>query len=274
MKKIIKNKNLSQEITWLLNEKYKGIFTRKAEKDVERIREGEPVDYVIGYKKFLESKIDLRFKPLIPRDETEFWVERTIESLPKKSKPYSSRFLDIFAGSGCIGIAVLKHLPNSYCDFIDIDSNSLKQIRLNLKINRISPKRYRVIKSDIFSAIANNHLAKTKNRKSKILYHYIFANPPYIDSGRRGAVQKSVLAHEPQTALFSKDIGLFYIKKLLQQAGRYLSKGGIIYMEFDPAQKEAIASILRGLGYKKFSFHRDQFGKWRFCIAQDATFKV
>jgi len=125
---------MNQAITWLLNEKHKGRLTDRAKKDIERLKKGEPVDYLIGYKKFFGCKIDLRYKPLIPREETEFWVTRAIEDLqpPGGCKSSTPRgllsCLDVFAGSGCCGIAVLKHIPDSHCDFLDIDAHCLNRL--------------------------------------------------------------------------------------------------------------------------------------------------
>jgi len=243
---------MNQSIVWLLNEKYGGRLTKAAEEDIARLRAGEPVDFVIGYKKFCGCKIDLRFRPLIPRDETEHWIQKITEGRPPSVRRRSTlRCLDIFAGSGCCGIAVLKNAPNSHCDFYDIDDNCLKQIRLNLKINNIDKKRYRVIKSDAF--------AKIKGR-----YDIILANPPYIGLAEKKKVQRSVLNFEPKQALFAKDNGLFFINKFLSQAKNYLAPEGVIYLEFGYNQKKEVEKILKRYGYQNFEFHEDQFNKWRF----------
>lgn len=165
--------------------------------------------------------------------------------------------LDMFAGSGCCGIAVLKNAPNSHCDFCDIEDSCLKQIRLNLKINNIDEKRYRVIKSDVFEKL----LTSSVNSKR---YDLILTNPPYIGLAEKNKVQQSVLDFEPKQALFAKDKGLYFIDKFLSQAKNYLSDKGVIYLEFGYNQKKDIEKLLKKFEYKNFKFHKDQFNKWRF----------
>lgn len=266
---------INQSITWLLNEKYGGKLTEEAIKDIARLKREEPVDYVIGSKMFLGCKIDLRYKPMIPREETEYWVGKAIKKIKKqivsdfgfrvsdfRSPAFSKegaglRILDIFAGSGCIGIAILKNISQAVCDFADIDENCLKQIRLNLKLNKIPRNRYRIIRTNIFNPVLPTN------------YDVIFANPPYIAFQRKNKVQKSVLNFEPENALFVKSQGLSAIKKFLKQAKQYLKKNGRIYMEFDAPQKRAIAVLLKKFGYSNFIFAKDQFGRWRYVKVGD-----
>lgn len=196
----------------------------------------EPIEYVRGFTEFLGCKIDLSKKPLIPRAETEFWVSQAIKTL----RGPTPQCLDMFAGSGCIGLAVLKHIANSLCDFADIEDRGVG---------------HKTIRSDIFSNIKNK-------------YDYIFANPPYISIKNKHLVQKSVLNFEPHGALFGGEDGLFYIKKFLKQAKNYLNKNGKIFMEFSPEQKEGINSFLKKLKYKSWKFSKDQFGKYRWVVIE------
>lgn len=237
----------TREIDWLLREKYHGRLTPAAEKDIVRLKRGEHVAYVIGFADFLGVKANLAARPLIPRPETEYWTEKIITEMPDKPL----RVLDIFCGSGCIGLAVLKHRPEARADFADIETGYFAGIKKSARSNKISVRRLRTIHSDVF-----------KNIRTK--YDYILANPPYIPrSGRR--VQKSVLKNEPHRALFGGADGLKFIRALLKNAPQHLKPGGELVFEFDPPQKNAISALRRRLRHK-VSFFRDQYGRWRYGI--------
>ncbi len=260
---------IQREIDLVVKDKYGGSIPKREGKaasfmkDIERLKRGEPLDYVIGWIEFLGCKIDLSEKPLIPREETEFWVAEAIQKVNSlQLTAYSKKkikILDIFAGSGCIGIAVLKHVPDVKVIFSDSEGNCLKQIRKNLKINKLKGK---VVQSDIFFNISGK-------------FDLIFCNPPYIPVAsvipaqagiqtKKGlGVQKSVLDWEPDSALWGGADGLSLIKRFLKEARNYLKPEGKIFMEFGFGQKAAIEKLLTKYRYAGWRFHKDQFNRWR-----------
>ena len=210
-----------------------------------------PVEYQKGLVKFLNCRIDLKNRVFIPRIETEFWVKKAIREI-KIAENSSPRILDIFAGSGCIGIAILKNIKDSFVDFIDIDKRAIEQIEINLSLNKILKSRYRIYKSNLFE--------KLQNKK----YDFIFANPPYVAKERLEEVEPAVLKYEPKRAFLAGKGGLFYMRGFLKKAKNFLKQNGAIYLEIDPFQKEDIKNILLNEGCKKFKFFKDQFKKYRF----------
>src|SRR3989338_2287989 len=235
---------------WILTEKYDGIRNEKLEKDILRVQNGEPIDYVIGWLPFLGCRIDLSFRLFIPRTETEFWTKNAIEEAKLRFRNRAIKVLDIFAGSGSIGIATLKHIPRVKVDFAEIDKNFCQQIEKNLALNQIVLDRSRIICSDIFSDICGK-------------YDLILANPPYVPLARKDAVARSVREYEPPTAVFGGQDGLNVIRRFLGDARQYLNPKGIIWMEFDAPEKDKINQIVEESGYSGCEFLRDQFGEWR-----------
>jgi release factor glutamine methyltransferase len=252
----MKRKQLERESEWLLKEKYQGKLTKAAQKDIDRLKAGEPIDYLIGFVEFAGCYIDLSKKPLIPRPETEHWVLKAIEDIKHQiqSTKDNIQALDMFAGSGCVGVAVLKHVQKANVDFAEKEKTLLLQILLNLKKNDITKERFVVICSNVFSGILKK-------------YDYIFANPPYVAEKRKQSVQSSVLQHEPKEALFAGKDGLKYIKSFLKEAQNHLLLGGKIYLEFDSSQRKDIEVLLERYDYASWQFHKDQYGRWRFVVA-------
>lgn len=219
----------------------------------------KPTEYRQGFVEFLGCRIDLSKRPFIPRPETEYWVGKAIKAIKQKAKSKKSKIecLDIFAGSGCIGLALLKAGPDlvERVDFAEKEKKFLEQIKINVKINNIDPKRYRLVQSDISPKV---------HRK----YDYILANPPYVAESRMKEVDPDVLLWEPKGALFAGKDGLDVIRQFLPAAIFHLKKGGEVWMEFDPFQKSEIDKIVRAAEYRHHNFFRDQYGQWRFLRAK------
>jgi release factor glutamine methyltransferase len=134
---------------------------------------------------------------------------------------------------------------------LELDKRLIKQIKLNLKLNKISASRYRIIQGDAI-------------KKLKGQYDFILANPPYLAVKRKSQVQASVLRHEPAQALFAGANGLFYIKKILELIKFRLQPKGQLWLEFDSFQKKSIENLLKKLKYQKWNFYRDQYQRWRY----------
>jgi len=202
--------------------------------------------------KFINCKIDYKNQVFQPRIETEFWVKKSLEELTE-ARPLL--VLDMFAGTGCIGVAILKNIKNSTADFADISQEAIKQIKINLKLNNISKERYKIYKSNLFE--------KLKGER----YNFVFANPPYVALDRISEVDEEVLEKDPHVSLFAGKDGMDYIRKFFIQVKEYLKPNGKIFLEFDPFQKNKIKQILEKEKFN-FIFKKDQFGKFRWLKAE------
>ncbi len=100
---------------------------------------------------------------------------------------YDIDFLDIYSGSGGIGIEALSR--GAKCAvFVDFSKESIDVIENNIKAARFAEKAC-VMKSDVFDAIL-----KLGHQKRK--FDIIFMDPPY----KKGLVEKSL------SAIFNADI--------------------------------------------------------------------
>jgi release factor glutamine methyltransferase len=237
---------------WILEEKYQGKESPEYFNDLVRLQNNEPVDYIIGNRTFLGCTIDLSMKTLIPREETEYWVKNAINEIQNRGSSRELQILDIFSGSGCIGIAALKHIKNVHVDFADFSEGALAQIQKNLDLNDFKSERFEIFYSDVFKQIPDKK------------YDIIFSNPPYVPNGRWKNLEKSVQEYEPKMALVAGEDGLFYIKQILENVAPYLKENGKLYMECDFSQKELLSELLEKRADFLSTFSNDQFGVFRF----------
>lgn len=238
---------MNQEQTWLLKEKYNGLPTVEFYDDLKRLEAGEPLAYIIGWMPFCGAKIYLDSKPLIPRPETEFWTARAIEQIKDRENP---KVLDLCAGSGCIGVSVLRAIPGSTVDFVEIEERHRATILKNVAENGINSNRTKVINGSLFDNIADT-------------YDMILTNPPYIDPDLKGRIQQSVLNYEPERALFGGPGGMELITEILEKAPQFLNDNGILFIEHEPEQAGYIQHLLPDI-----HSYPDQFGVIRFSIYQ------
>lgn len=82
-----------------------------------------------------------------------------------------SRFLDLFSGSGAIGIEALSR-GASFAAFVEKDKNALACIRANLEFTRLTD-RAEVFPSDVFDALRRMQTVYTEP------FSIIFMDPPY-----------------------------------------------------------------------------------------------
>jgi len=229
----------------LLQEKYSGVATAEFKADKERLDNGEPLAYVIGNIPFLNTKIYLDSKPLIPRVESEFWLEQAIKETDDSPK----KVLDIFAGSGALGIAWAKARPQDTVTFAELDDAHLATITKNLRENGVT-NEVSLIQSDVFKNVEGS-------------FDIILANPPYVPKDRD--LPKGVIAFEPLIALFAGEDGLIFIKEVVEKLKDHLDPGGSLYLEHDSTQRDAITELFSSSF--RVESRTDQYGVSRYTVA-------
>ncbi|MFN3187992.1 MAG: N5-glutamine methyltransferase family protein [Candidatus Paceibacteria bacterium] len=297
----MKNQDRRQEITWLLKEKYDGVESEAFMADCQRLAVGEPLGYVIGYVPFLDCEIWLDSCPLIPRAETEFWVEKAISSIKTRAEgspsplseeePFALRVLDLCAGSGAIGVAVVKAVPEAHVTFAEIDEAHLPTIQKNLNYNLLPyPNRlgygsekystaqkassitlsnnkpdsentiiYDSILAKKFSVVQSDLFEKVEGR-----FDFILSNPPYIDA-KANTVDDNVEKHEPHLALFGGEAGMEIIEKIINEARAKLAPLGQLWIEHEPFQTNAIAKLGEKARFNVVT-HTDQYNIPRYSV--------
>jgi release factor glutamine methyltransferase len=241
----------SQEVKWLLEEKYRGEKTAGFFTDVAKLEAGKPLAYIIGHIPFLNCTIYLDSHPLIPRPETEFWVAEVIKEI-SRSTQISLKVLDLCAGSGCIGVAVAKATPKAFVDFIELEVEHVETIKKNCQNSQLDKSKLNIWQGNLFAVQEIDTVGK---------YDFILTNPPYIDP-EVDRTENSVKGFEPHVALYGGVAGMEVIARIISEATKYLNPAGQLWIEHEPEQVAAIESL--ALGKYTFTSHKDQYGLVRF----------
>lgn len=195
-------------------------------KTIKKIKNGYPIQYIIGNVDFCGYKINVNKNTLIPRFETETLIEKTLDYCKRLNKE-SLNILDLCTGSGCIGITLKKELTKSNVIISDISSKALKVAKKNIKENDVNIK---AIKSDLFNNIPN------------IKFDLIISNPPYIPNDE--ILPKNVLK-EPHKALYGGITGTEIIERILKEIKDYLNDKYIIVLEIHENSKNQLIELIK-----------------------------
>lgn len=223
---------------------------------VEARLAGKPLQYILGYQKFMGHPIKVDPSVLIPRMETEVLVDSVIKVMNMK-KWERPAVLDMCTGSGAIGISIACAVPDSVVTMTDVSKDALEMADYNARLNKIN---HRCIFScgDLFDAI------DTGNK-----YDVFVANPPYIESAEVDKLMPEVKDHEPRIALDGGVRGLDYYARIIARAHRFIKSGGIIAFEIGNKQANAVTKMLKTTErYDKISVLKDLAGRDRIVIAE------
>lgn len=218
-----------------------------------RLKNKEPIQYVLGETEFYG--LPFRVKPgvLIPRPETEELVDWVLKS----RKTESLRILDVGTGSGCIPISLKKHWPKAHIMACDISEEALEVARMNAGLNQTEIA--------FFHLNILNPLLPDSFPKIDIL----ISNPPYVTESEKAAMNDNVLKYEPARALFVPDHDpLLFYRALAIFGKNYLSHGGQLFMEINEAFGDECRDLLKENGFSYVRLKKDLQGKNRMIFAR------
>lgn len=208
------------------------------EKDVEARGRRIPVQQILQEAWFYGRRFRVDSSVLIPRMDTEILIEQALPFLDA-----GSRVLDLCTGSGCIILTlVLEAGVKGFGS--DVSAEALRTAARNGKQLQAGCTW---IESDLFENIGG-------------IYDMIVSNPPYIPTGQIPLLDPEVREHEPVNALDGGPDGLFFYRKIAEEAGCYLSAGGRLFLEIGYDQGESVPKLLAENGWKEIKVARDLAG--------------
>jgi methylase of polypeptide subunit release factors len=154
------------------------------------------------------------------------------------------RILDIGTGSGCIAVALARHLPHAAITAIDLSVPALAIARQNAKRNGVS-SQIRFLQGDLLAPVAQEQ------------FEIIVSNPPYVPLADRVTLAVEVRDHEPALALFAGPDGFDIFRRLIPAAYAALVPGGFLLLEIGCGQSQAVAALLAASGFRQIEFLPD-----------------
>lgn len=221
-------------------------FTNKFTEIIGLLKNGHPIQYILGETEFAGLRFALNHSTLIPRPETAELVEwiGSFCGTPKK-------ILDIGTGSGCIAIALAHRYPHCTVSGIDISAEAIDIAQQNAERNAA---KVGWMVRDIL------HFEQYKWER----YDLIVSNPPYVRECEKADMEAKVLQFEPATALFVSDEDpLLFYRRICEFGRQYLNPQGEIFFEINEALGRESMELMRRQGYTRLELRKDFYGKER-----------
>jgi release factor glutamine methyltransferase len=216
---------------------------------INRLKAGEPVQYVTGIADFFGLQLLVTPDVLVPRSETEELVEWILEEIAPGQE---LRVLDIGTGSGCIALALKHKRPEWTVEGYDVSTDALAIAQENAK------------KLELDLGFYQGDALASEQSIGEDAYNIIVSNPPYIPPSEKDQMGASTLAHEPDLALFvPEEAPLLFYRKIAEIATDALAADGYLFFETNEFNNEQVVGLLQGMGFSKVEARQDIRGKWR-----------
>lgn len=224
----------------------------KLESYMNRLKNYEPIQYILSETLFYGRKFFVDRSVLVPRPETEELVSLVISQHKMKSE---IKVLDVGTGSGCIAITIDKELPPTEVYAMDIDKDALQTARKNAIIHN---SQVMFVQDDIFHY-----------QPSYPMFDVVVSNPPYVTESEKGLMNRNVLDYEPHLALFVPDEdSIRYYAAIVSFCELYLSPSGKIYFEINERLANKVIDLLKVRNYKEIFLFKDFNNKNRIISAK------
>ncbi|HHV86091.1 MAG TPA: peptide chain release factor N(5)-glutamine methyltransferase [Petrimonas sp.] len=218
---------------------------------VGKLKNSEPIQYILGETDFFGLTFYLDDSVLIPRPETEELVQWIVDSV--KNEPL--KILDIGTGSGCIAVTLAKKLPFAEVHAWDISRDALGVARKNAD------------KNGVHLFLAEKDILQESVSDEK--FDIVVSNPPYVTEFEKGEMQENVLNFEPHLAMFVSDQNaLVFYEKIADFALKNLNKGGKLFFEINREKGNQIEMLLQQRGFGNIERQKDISGNERMIKAE------
>lgn len=222
---------------------------------VRRRAQSEPLQYILGETEFAGLMLKTDRRALIPRPETEYFVELIVARCPLPP----ARILDLGTGTGALALGLAKAFPAATVLATDASADALALAQENAAANGLA-ERVRCLQSDWFAAIAPEP------------FDLIVSNPPYLTAEETAQTHAEVRNFEPVSALTGRgDDGADDLLAIIADASRYLRAGALLALETGIAQHTRLLTALAAAGLTGGESARDLTERDRYVFARAAS---
>ena len=227
---------------------------------MERLEQGEPIQYVIGYAEFYGRRFKVSPAVLIPRPETELLVKEAIEiasriqrmRIPYGRKAESVRILDLCTGSGCIAWSLALSVPG--CRVVAVDKS---REALELASGQSFHEELKACGA-LAPIFVESDVLDTEQEFAHGEFDLILSNPPYIRESEKSGMRRNVLDYEPSMALFVPDADpLVFYRAIARWSERFLAENGKCLTEINEDLGEETEAVFRGAGFSSTAVIKD-----------------
>jgi release factor glutamine methyltransferase len=224
-------------------------FVGQLDELTKRLKNHEPIQYIIGQSAFYNCILNVNRNVLIPRQETEELVDWIVS---ENKNIRGLEILDIGTGSGCIAISLAKNIKDSIVSAFDISEAALETASKNAS------------KNDVLVDFSKQNILNVGLHAKRGLFDIIVSNPPYVLDKEKEMMQPNVLEYEPGLALFvDDDAPLLFYKAIVAYSLNCLKTNGRLYLEINEAFGKQVAELLIENGFLEVSVKKDINGKNR-----------
>ena len=203
-----------------------------------------PLQQLTGEQDFMGLTFSVNEHVLIPRQDTEILVEEVLKELHD-----GMRVLDMCTGSGCILLSLLHYSNDCEGLGVDLSAEALEVAGRNV-LKVLTPEKAEhahFLQSDLFEKVEGK-------------FEIIVSNPPYIASAEVEKLMPEVRDHEPRMALDGTEDGLYFYRRIIEEAGKHLVSSGMLYFEIGYDQGQAVSELMRTEGYCEVQVVQDYAG--------------
>ena len=203
-----------------------------------------PLQQLTGEQDFMGLTFSVNEHVLIPRQDTEILVEEVLKELHD-----GMRVLDMCTGSGCILLSLLHYSNDCEGLGVDLSAEALEVAGRNV-LKVLTPEKAEhahFLQSDLFEKVEGK-------------FEIIVSNPPYIASAEVEKLMPEVRDHEPRMALDGTEDGLYFYRRIIEEAGKHLVSSGMLFLEIGYDQGQAVSELMRTEGYCEVQVVQDYAG--------------